>query len=76
MSIEVRIPKLGMSMETATLSEWFVENGAQVIKGTPLYAVETDKSTTEIEVPADGTLEIIGEIDAEYEVGSLIARIT
>ena len=75
MSVEVRIPKLGMSTETATLSEWYVENGAQITKGAPLYAVETDKSTTEVDAPADGQVEIIGEIDAEYEVGALIARI-
>lgn len=76
MSIEVRIPKLGMSMETATLREWYVENGGQVAKGAPLYSVETDKSTTEVEAPADGQVEIIGETDTEYEVGALIARIT
>jgi len=76
MSIEVRIPKLGMSTETATLSEWHVENGGQVTAGAPLYSVETDKSTTEVEAPADGLVEIIGEIDGEYEIGALIARIT
>ena len=36
MTIEVRIPKLGMSMETATLLEWCVEDGAQVSAGMPL----------------------------------------
>ena len=76
MSVEVRIPKLGMSAQTSTLVEWFVEDGAQVQKGTPFYAVEADKSTTEVEAPADGKVEIIGEIDTEYEVGALIARIT
>lgn len=76
MSVEVRIPKLGMSMESATLSEWHVKNGDQVTKGAPLYSVETDKTTTEVEAPADGQVEIIGEADTEYEVGALIARIT
>ena len=76
MTIEVRIPKLGMSMETATLLEWCVEDGAQVSAGMPLYMVETDKSTTEVEAPADGQIEIIGLVDTEYEVGTLIARIS
>lgn len=76
MTIEVRIPKLGMSMETATLLEWYVEDGAQVSAGMPLYTVETDKSTTEVEAPADGQIEIIGLVDTEYEVGTLIARIS
>lgn len=75
MSVEVRIPKLGMSSVTATLVEWCVENGAQVKEGEPLYTVETDKSTTEVNAPADGQVEILGLVDTEYEVGTLIARI-
>jgi len=75
MSIEVRIPKLGMSTETATLSEKYVENGAHVTKSAPLCSVEIDKSTTEVDTSAERQVEIIGEIDAEYEVGALIARI-
>lgn len=76
MSIEIRIPKLGMSAETATLLDWCVENGAQVSAGMPLYTVETDKPTTEVEATADGQIEIIGLVDTEYEVGTLIARIS
>lgn len=75
MSTEIRIPKLGMSMQSATLQEWLVADGAQVAAGDVLYSVETDKSVTEIEAPAAGTLKIIGQVEVEYQVGDLIGTI-
>lgn len=75
MTTEIRIPKIGISMTEATLTEWLVEDGAQVSVGTPLYSIEMDKSTNEVEAPAAGTLRIIGEVDEVYQVGSLIATI-
>jgi pyruvate/2-oxoglutarate dehydrogenase complex dihydrolipoamide acyltransferase (E2) component len=76
MSTELRIPKLGISMEEAILSEWLVPNGTAVLAGTPIYSVETDKSNQEVEAPADGTLEIIGQEGETYPVGELIGRLT
>ncbi len=75
MATEVRIPKLGMLASTATLVEWLVDNGAEVTKGTPLYVLETDKSSTEIEAPSSGILEILGTVDTEYGIGDVVARI-
>jgi pyruvate/2-oxoglutarate dehydrogenase complex dihydrolipoamide acyltransferase (E2) component len=75
MAFEVTIPKIGFSMNEGILSEWLVEDGAQVTEGQPLYAIESDKSTNEVESPASGTLKIIGEIGETYEVGTIIAEI-
>ena len=75
MSTDLRIPKLGISMTEATLSEWLVADGATVQAGTPIYAIEMDKSTNEIEAPVGGVLKIIGEIGQTYEVGALIGSI-
>ena len=75
MAFEVTIPKIGFSMNDGILSEWLVEDGAQVTEGQPLYAIESDKSTNEVESPASGTLKIIGEIGETYEVGTIIAEI-
>jgi pyruvate/2-oxoglutarate dehydrogenase complex dihydrolipoamide acyltransferase (E2) component len=75
MAFEVTIPKIGFSMNEGILSEWLVEDGAQVTEGQPLYAIESDKSTNEVESPATGTLKIIGEIGETYEVGTIIAEI-
>ncbi|MEY4890160.1 MAG: hypothetical protein RIQ75_1290 [Pseudomonadota bacterium] len=75
MAIQVTVPKIGFSMNEGILSEWLVEDGAQVTEGQPLYALESDKSTNEVESPATGTLKILGEIGETYEVGVVIAEI-
>jgi pyruvate/2-oxoglutarate dehydrogenase complex dihydrolipoamide acyltransferase (E2) component len=72
----IAIPKLGMSVDEATLSEWLVEDGQSVEAGTPLYVAATDKVDQEIESPASGTIRLIGEVDMTYPVGTLIAEIT
>ena len=76
MTFQVTVPKIGFSMNEGVVAEWMVEDGAQVSEGQPLYALESDKSTNEVESPASGTLKIIGEIGETYEVGALIAEIS
>ncbi len=75
MATEIRIPKIGISMTEATLTEWLADNGATVETGQPLYSIEMDKSTNEVEAPASGVLTIVGEVGEVYEVGTLIATI-
>jgi pyruvate/2-oxoglutarate dehydrogenase complex dihydrolipoamide acyltransferase (E2) component len=75
MATEILLPKLGFSMNEGTLAEWMVPDGGQAIEGEPLYALESDKSTQEIESPATGTLRIIAVIDQTYEVGTVLGVI-
>lgn len=75
MATEIRIPKIGVAMTEATLSDWLVADGAAVAAGTPIYEIEMDKSTNEIEAPVSGTLRIRGEVGEIYEVGTVIATI-
>lgn len=75
MAFQVTIPKIGFSMNEGILSEWLAEDGSQVTEGQPLYSLESDKSTNEVESPASGTLKIIGEVGETYEVGVVIAEI-
>ncbi len=75
MAFQVTIPKIGFSMNEGILSEWLAEDGSQVTEGQPLYALESDKSTNEVESPATGKLKIIGELGETYEVGVVIAEI-
>lgn len=75
MATQVLLPKIGFSMNEATLSEWMVADGADVAEGQPLYALESDKSVQEIESPASGRLKIIATIGIVYEVGAVLAEI-
>ncbi len=76
MSTNVQLPKLGFSMNEGEVTEWLAEEGASVEKGQPLYVVESDKSATEIESPASGTLSILMPAGETYAVGTVIATIS
>jgi pyruvate dehydrogenase E2 component (dihydrolipoamide acetyltransferase) len=56
MATEVIMPKVDMVMETGTFFEWLKKEGEQVSKGDPLFVIETDKSSIEVESPGDGIL--------------------
>ncbi|MDR5804835.1 lipoyl domain-containing protein [Caballeronia sp. LZ001] len=75
MATEIIIPQIGFEMSEAILAEWLAEDGAHVKEGDPLYAIEADKSTNEIESPATGTLKIIGRLGETYAVGAVIGII-
>lgn len=75
MAVEILLPKIGFSMNEGVLAEWLVADGGAVEEGQPLYALESDKSTTEVESPASGTLKIIAETGETYEVGAVLGLI-
>jgi len=75
MAVEVLLPKIGFSMNEGMLAEWLVADGGQAVEGEPLYALESEKSTQEVESPASGTLKIIAQTGETYEVGTLLATI-
>ena len=75
MAVEVILPQFGMGMAEGTLTTWLVENGASVTEGEPLYEIETEKSTQEVEAPASGVLRVIAEPGQVYEVGAVLGEI-
>lgn len=75
MATEVLLPKIGFSMNEGVLAEWLVADGGNAVEGEPLYALESEKSTQEVESPATGTLKIIAQTGETYEVGTVLAVI-
>jgi pyruvate/2-oxoglutarate dehydrogenase complex dihydrolipoamide acyltransferase (E2) component len=75
MAIEILLPKIGFSMNEGQIAEWLAEDGQTVVEGQPLFSLEADKSTNEIEAPVGGTLRIIGMLGETYEVGSVVGYI-
>lgn len=71
----VLMPKIGFAMDEGRLSEWLVADGAPVRQGEPLYTLESEKATQEIEAPASGTLRIIAQPGDVYRVGVVLAQI-
>lgn len=75
MATEVLLPKIGFSMNEGTLAEWLVADGGQAVEGQPLFSLESDKSTNEVDSPASGTLKILKQPGEVYEVGTVLAVI-
>lgn len=75
MATDIILPKIGFSMNEGTLAEWLVEDGGQAVEGQPLYSLESDKSTNEVDAPVSGTLRILKEVGESYEVGTVLGMI-
>lgn len=71
----LKLPKLAVSMREGTLTEWLVESGDSVVVGQPLYAIETEKTTSEVESPFAGVITTIAVTGQIYPVGTPIAEI-
>jgi len=75
MATEVKLPQLGQGMESGTIVRWLKSEGESVKKREPLYELDTDKVTQEVESDLDGVLLKIVVPEGEVEVGSTIAVI-
>jgi pyruvate dehydrogenase E2 component (dihydrolipoamide acetyltransferase) len=75
MATEVKLPRLGQGMESGTIVKWLKSEGEDVKKGDPLYELDTDKVTQEVEAEASGTLLKIAIREGEVEVGRTIGFI-
>jgi pyruvate dehydrogenase E2 component (dihydrolipoyllysine-residue acetyltransferase) len=75
MATEIKLPRLGQGMESGTIVKWLKSEGEQVEKGEPLYELDTDKVTQEVEADASGVLLKIAISEGEVEVGKTIAVI-
>jgi pyruvate dehydrogenase E2 component (dihydrolipoamide acetyltransferase) len=75
MANEVKLPRLGQGMESGTIVKWLKSEGDQVEKGEPLYELDTDKVTQEVEAEVSGVLLKIAVAEGEAPVGQTIAVI-
>jgi pyruvate dehydrogenase E2 component (dihydrolipoamide acetyltransferase) len=75
MATEIKLPRLGQGMESGTIVKWLKSEGDTVEKGEPLYELDTDKVTQEVEADASGVLLKIAVPEGEVEVGRTVAVI-
>src|SRR5919202_5496570 len=75
MATEIKLPRLGQGMESGTIVKWLKSEGDEVSKGEPLYELDTDKVTQEVEADASGVLLRIAVQEGEVDVGHTIAVI-
>lgn len=50
----VKLPKFGLTMEEASVSEWSVDVGQEISKGQILAIIESEKVEMELPSPASG----------------------
>lgn len=73
--MRVLMPMLGQMMTEGTITKWLRREGDQVRKGEPLFEVETDKVTLEVESPHSGVLRILTEENQTVAVGEPVGVI-
>src|SRR5207248_10761106 len=75
MSVEVKVPAVGESISSGVVSVWHKKSGEQVSAGDPLFTLETDKVSTEINAEEDGVLQTLVAEGAEVKIGDVVATI-
>ena len=75
MASEVKLPRLGQGMESGTIVKWLKREGDRVEKGEPLYELDTDKVTQEVEAEVSGILLKVVVAEGEVPVGKTVAFI-
>jgi pyruvate dehydrogenase E2 component (dihydrolipoamide acetyltransferase) len=75
--MDLLVPQLSSTMETARVIRWLKKPGDSVRTGEPVVEVETDKSAMDVESPADGVLsEVLVREGEEVAVGRSLGRLT
>jgi 2-oxoglutarate dehydrogenase E2 component (dihydrolipoamide succinyltransferase) len=75
-NFEIIMPKMGESIEEATITNWFVKEGDRVEEDDLLLEIATDKVDSEIPSPVEGIVKkILFKQDEVVPVGTVIALI-
>jgi 2-oxoglutarate dehydrogenase E2 component (dihydrolipoamide succinyltransferase) len=75
MIIEVKVPSVGESVTSGVVSAWHKKSGEFVNEGEPLFALETDKVSTDVVAEKSGVLETKVPEGQEVKIGEVIAVI-
>lgn len=76
MRMTLRLSRVGMNMEEATIVKWHKQPGQAFKAGEPLYEIETEKVNQEIEAPSDGTvIEVYAREGEIVKVGSEVCMV-
>ena len=56
MRVNLKLSRVGMNMQEATIVKWHKHPGEAFSAGEPLYDIETEKVNQEVAAPGNGTL--------------------
>ena len=73
---KIQMPKMGESVQEATITKWFVKEGDKIEEDDMLFEIATEKVDSEIPSPVDGVIKkILFEVDSIVPVGEIVAII-
>jgi 2-oxoglutarate dehydrogenase E2 component (dihydrolipoamide succinyltransferase) len=75
MIIEVKVPSVGESVTSGVVSAWHKKSGEFVNEGEPLFALETDKVSTDVVAEKSGVVETKVPEGQEVKIGEVVAVI-
>ena len=75
-TVDIIVPQVGEAIADVTLVRWLKQVGETVSKGDPLFEVDTEKATFEIEAFADGVLvDILASAGSSVSPLQVVARL-
>lgn len=75
MSVDVKVPAVGESIQEAMIHKWHKAAGDTVRRDDVLMELETDKATVEVTAETDGVLEVLKKEGDTVAIGEVVARI-
>ena len=72
---QIKVPLIAVNDTTLTIVEINVENGTQIKIGDLIMVFETSKTTYEIHAESDGFIKVLAEVNADYEVNTIVAEV-
>ncbi|GBC61063.1 dihydrolipoyllysine-residue succinyltransferase [Desulfonema ishimotonii] len=76
MELEIKVPSVGESVQEAILAQWIRQDGEVVKKDEPIFVIETDKITLEVNAEADGVLKILVQEGETVAIGAVVGAIS
>jgi len=76
MRVNLKLARVGMNMQEATIARWHKQPGESFKAGEALYDIETEKVTQEVTASGDGTLlEILVPAGENAQVGAAVCAV-
>lgn len=76
MRVNLKLSRVGMNMQEATIAKWHKQPGETFKSGDALYDIETEKVTQEITATSDGTLlEVFVPVGENVAVGAPVCAV-
>ena len=75
MSVEIKVPSVGESINEVTLTKWIKKDGEWVDRDEVIAELESEKATFEINAEKAGILHTIAKEDDTLQIGDLVCTI-